>query len=311
MGPVTRVAVIGTGIIGASWVSNFLAQGLDVTAYDPAPGAEDTLRRAVAGHWPTMRSIGLAPGADTARLRVVTSLEPALEGAEFVQENGPERLDAKRTLFAAMAAVTPPATILASSSSTLKVSDVQGDCRHPERIVLGHPFNPPHLIPLVEVVGGTATSEAAVEAAMAFYRQVGKHPIRLKREMRGHVANRLQAALWQEAFHLLAEGVADVADIDAAIAHGPGLRWALLGPFLNLHLSGGPGGMAHMLAHLGPPVEAMWQELGRVELDAATVQRVGDAVAAHVASLPMAETVAARDETLVGLLKAKAAASLP
>ena len=309
--PVTRVAVIGTGIIGASWASTFLAQGLDVTAYDPAPGAEQALRQAVAAQWPTLQAIGLAPGADRGRLRFMPVLEDALAGAEFVQENGPERLEAKQALFAAMAAATPAETVLASSSSTLKVSDVQGGCRHPERIVLGHPFNPPHLIPLVEVVGGTATSEAAVETAMAFYRQLGKRPIRLKREMKGHVANRLQAALWQEAFHLLAEGVADVADIDDAIAHGPGLRWALLGPFLNLSLSGGPGGMAHTLAHLGPAVEAMWRELGRVTLDATTVQRVEAAVAARVASLPMAQVVAQRNDVLVKLLQAKAATTLP
>ncbi len=309
--PVTRVAVIGTGIIGASWASTFLAQGLDVTAYDPAPGAEQALRQAVAAQWPTLQAIGLAPGADRGRLRFMPVLEDALAGAEFVQENGPERLEAKQALFAAMAAATPAETVLASSSSTLKVSDVQGGCRHPERIVLGHPFNPPHLIPLVEVVGGTATSEAAVEAAMAFYRQLGKRPIHLKKEMKGHVANRLQAALWQEAFHLLAEGVADVADIDDAIAHGPGLRWALLGPFLNLSLSGGPGGMAHTLAHLGPAVEAMWRELGHVTLDAATVQRVEAAVAARVASLPMVQVVAQRDDVLVKLLQAKAATTLP
>ncbi len=309
--PVARVAVIGTGIIGASWASNFLAQGLDVTAYDPGPGAEAALHAAVAAHWPAMQRIGLAQGADPGRLRMLPTLEAALDGAEFVQENGPERLEAKRPLFAAMAAATPAGTVLASSSSTLKVSEVQGGCRHPERIVLGHPFNPPHLIPLVEVVGSADTSPAAIDAAIAFYRQVGKHPIRLKREMKGHVANRLQAALWQEAFHLLAEGVADLADLDAAIAHGPGLRWALLGPFLNLHLSGGAGGMAHTLAHLGPPIEAMWRELGHVTLDAATVRRVTDAVAAEVASLPMAQVVADRDDVLIGLLKAKAATALP
>ena len=309
--PVSRVAVVGTGIIGASWASTFLAQGLDVTAYDPAPGAGAALRQAVAAQWPTLQTIGLAPGADPARLRFMPVLADALAGAEFVQENGPERLDAKQALFAAMAAATPAETVLASSSSTLKASEVQGGCRYPERIVVGHPFNPPHLIPLVEVVGGAATAAAATEAAMAFYRQIGKHPILLKKEMKGHVANRLQAALWQEAFHLLAEGVADVADLDAAIAHGPGLRWALLGPFLNLALSGGPGGMAHALAHLGPAIEAMWREGGQVTLDGATVQRLEAAVAAHMASLPMADVVAERDGVLVKLLTMKAAAGLP
>ncbi len=300
-----RIAVVGTGVIGASWASVFLAHGLDVTAHDPAPGAADRLARAVEAHWPTMVAMGLAPGADPGRLTFHTDLASSLHGAEFVQESGPERLDHKRALFAAMAQEAPAGTVLASSTSTLKISDVQGGCRHPERIVLGHPFNPPHLIPLVEVVGGTATSDEAVSAAMAFYRQVGKHPIRIKREMTGHVANRLQAALWQEAFHLLLEGVADAADIDAAISHGPGLRWSLLGPLLNLHLSGGAGGMAHLLDHLGPPTEAMWRDLGHVTLDAAASERIKQAVAERVASLDMTALVAQRDAALVDLLAAK------
>jgi 3-hydroxyacyl-CoA dehydrogenase len=304
---ISRVAVVGTGVIGASWASNFLAQGLDVAAWDPAPGAEAAMRQAIGAHWPALTALGLQRGASVDRLVFAPSLEAALEGAEFVQENGPERLDAKRALFAAMADVTGPAVVIASSSSTLTVSEVQDACRHPERIVLGHPFNPPHLIPLVEVVGGSLTSAAALDAAMAFYRQVGKHPIRLKREMRGHVANRLQAALWQEAYHLILEGVADVEAIDAAISHGPGLRWALLGPMLNLHLSGGAGGFAHMIAHLGPPTEAMWRELGQVTLDADAVARVSAAVAARVAGLDMDAVVAERDAVLVGLLQAKAA----
>jgi 3-hydroxyacyl-CoA dehydrogenase len=305
------VALIGTGVIGASWASVFLARGMTVSAWDPAPGAEVRLREAVAGHWPVMERIGLSEGAAPARLHVAPSMEAALAGAAFVQENGPERLDAKRALFAEMDALCPQEVVIATSSSTLTASEIQAGCRYPGRIVVGHPFNPPHLIPLVEVVGGAATDPAAVETAMAFYRRAGKHPIRLRREKRGHVANRLQAALWQEAFSLLLEGVADAADLDAAIAHGPGLRWALLGPFLNLHLSGGAGGMAHMLAHLGPPTESMWRDLGRVTLDAATVQNVSQAVAAEVASLPMAAVVQRRDEVLLGLLQAKAAAGLP
>ena len=308
---IRRVAVIGTGVIGASWASNFLAQGLDVSAFDPAPGWADRLRATVAAQWPVLTSMGLAAGADPGRLLVAETLEGALEGAEFVQENGPERLDAKRALFAAVDAVCPADVVIASSSSTLKVSDVQGGLRHPGRVVLGHPFNPPHLIPLVEVVGGGQTDEASIVAAMGFYRQVGKRPIRLKREMLGHVANRLQAALWQEAFNLLIEGVADAADIDTAIAHGPGLRWALLGPFLNLHLSGGAGGFAHMLAHLGPPTEAMWRDLGRVELTPEVSALVARAVAERLGGLDMPAVVAQRDAVLVGLLRAKAGTGLP
>lgn len=308
---IQRVAVIGTGVIGASWASQFLARGLDVSAFDPAPGWADRLRDAIHAHWPVLTAMGLAAEADPARLRIAPTLEAALAGADFVQENGPERLDAKRALLRAIDDALPEAVVIASSTSTLKVTDLSAGLRHPGRLVLGHPFNPPHLVPLVEVAGGERTDAASVEAALAFYRQLGKHPIRLKRERLGHVANRLQAALWQEAFHLLLEGVADAADIDAAIAHGPGLRWALLGPFLNLHLSGGAGGIEHMLAHLGPPTEAMWRDLGRVELTAETGAAVAGAVSARVAALDLPAVVAARDTTLAALLRAKADTVLP
>jgi carnitine 3-dehydrogenase len=292
-----QVAVIGAGVIGASWASCFLAHGHDVCAADPAPGAEASLRQAA--------------GASPDRLTFMTSAEDAAASADFVQENGPERLDVKRDLFARLDAAAAPHVVLASSSSTLIMSEVQDACAHPGRVLLGHPFNPPHLIPLVEVCGGRDTTERAIVSAMAFYAACGKHPIRLRREMRGHVANRLQAALWQEAFYLVREGVASVADVDAAIAHGPGLRWALLGPFLNLHLSGGPGGIGHMLDHLGPPTEAMWRDLGRVTLDDATKAAVAGGVADVLATCDLPAVVRQRDAVLGELLRLKAAGGLP
>lgn len=304
--PVQRVAVIGTGVIGASWAACFLARGLDVSAWDPAPGAEPALRRAVEAHWPAMESMGLAQGASPDRLRVHAAAEAAVAEAAFVQENGPERLDLKRGLFQRLDAAAPPEALLASSSSTLMVSEFQDACARPERVLLGHPFNPPHLIPLVEVVGGGRTAPEAVERAMAFYAAIGKHPIRLRREMRGHVANRLQAALWQEAFHLVHEGVASVADVDAAISHGPGLRWALLGPFVNLHLSGGAGGIRHLLDHLGPPTESMWRDLGTVSLTPEMRRAAVDGVAAQLAGLDQEAMIRQRDETLLALLRIKA-----
>ena len=226
---VQRVAVVGTGVIGASWAAYFLAHGLDVNATDPSPGAEDRLRAAVAQHWPTLERFGLAPGASVDRLRFHDSLEDAVSVADFVQENGPERADFKADLMRRMDEAAPPYAILASSSSGLSVTAMQALCARPERVVLGHPFNPPHMIPLVEVGGGEKTSPAVIAAAMAFYTAIGKRPIHVRREIKGHIANRLQAALWREAFHLVNEGVASVADIDTAIAQGPGLRWALMG----------------------------------------------------------------------------------
>jgi len=234
--PVSVVAVVGSGVIGASWAGFFLARGLDVIAWDPASGAEKRVRAAVALHWPALERLGLSSGASLDRLRFAASPEQAVANAEFVQESGPERLDVKAELFRRLDTAAPPTVVLASSSSGLLPSGIQARCEHPERVVVGHPFNPPHLVPLVEVVGGRRTDPAVINRAIAFYAALGKRPIRLDRELPGHVANRLQAALWREAFHLIDRGVASVADIDAAIAHGPRLRWGLLGPFLNLHL---------------------------------------------------------------------------
>ncbi|WP_395349516.1 3-hydroxyacyl-CoA dehydrogenase NAD-binding domain-containing protein [Variovorax sp. UC122_21] len=303
---VQRVAVVGTGVIGASWTAYFLAQGLDVNATDPSPGAEERLRQAVAQHWPTLERFGLAAGASVDRLRFHDSLEDAVSVADFVQENGPERMDFKIELFRRMDAAAPPDAILASSSSGLAISGVQSGCAHPQRVVLGHPFNPPHLIPLVEVIGGERTSADTIERTMAFYAAIGKRPIHVKREVKGHIANRLQAALWREAFHLVEQGVASVADIDTAIAHGPGLRWAVMGPFMNLHLSGGAGGIAHVLAHLGGPIEDWWKDLGAPSMTPALQAQVSEGVAQELGARRTAELEAARDTLLLNLIRAKA-----
>jgi len=305
---IRRVAVVATGVIGASWATVFLARGLDVAAADPAPGAEDGLRRTVEAQWPAMEALGLAPGASPGRLRFAASPEEAVEDAQFVQENGPERLDLKRDLFRRLDEAAPADAVLATSSSTITVSEIQDACaRHPKRVVLGHPFNPPHLIPLVEVAGGRATTPESVERALGFYRALGKHPIHLRKEVRGHVANRLQAALWQEAFHLVATGVASVADVDAAIAHGPGLRWALLGPFLNLHLSGGQGGIGELFGKpLWEATESMWRDLGSVSVDAELGRRVADGAAGQLAERGgRKQVVRRRDEALLALLRLK------
>ena len=303
---VRRVAVVGTGVIGASWTAYFLAQGLDVNATDPSPGAEERLRQAVAQHWPTLERFGLAAGASVDRLRFHDSLEDAVSVADFVQENGPERMDFKIELFRRMDAAAPPDAILASSSSGLAISGVQSGCAHPQRVVLGHPFNPPHLIPLVEVIGGERTSADTIERTLAFYAAIGKRPIHVKREVKGHIANRLQAALWREAFHLVEQGVASVADIDTAIAHGPGLRWAVMGPFMNLHLSGGAGGIAHVLAHLGGPIEDWWKDLGAPSMTPALQAQVSEGVAQELGARRTAELEAARDTLLLNLIRAKA-----
>jgi carnitine 3-dehydrogenase len=312
---IQTVAVVGTGVIGASWATAFLARGMDVIAADPAPGAEQALRRTVAAQWTAMQQIGLSPGASVERLRFVASPEDAVAEVDFVQENGPEHVDIKRDLFRRLDEAAPADSLIATSTSTITISEFQDACtRHPKRVVLGHPFNPPHLIPLVEVGGGKLTSEDAIERALAFYRAIGKHPIRLRRESKGHVANRLQAALWQEAFHLVSSGVASVADVDAAIAHGPGLRWSLLGPFLNLHLSGGAGGIGELFDKpLWQATEGMWRDLGNVSVNPDLGKRVVSGITEEIAERDPAEVVRQRDDILVKLLKLKAATggSLP
>src|SRR6266436_6229706 len=275
---VRRVAVVGTGTIGMSWAATFLSRGLEVTASDPAPEAEARLRHFIDAAWPVLARLGPIAATPPHHLLIFCAdAETAVAAADFVQENAPEREAVKQELLARIEAVLPSEAVIASSSSGLLISRLVASCRHHERIVIGHPFNPPHLIPLVEVVGGALTAPATVEQAMAFYAAIGKRPIHIRREVAGHVANRLQAALWREAVHLVATGVASV---DAAISEGPGLRWALMGPHLTFHLAGGAGGMAHFLEQLGPPVEGWWDELGNPRL----TPEIGQALAAGVAA---------------------------
>lgn len=295
------IAVVGTGVIGISWAAHFLTHDRAVVACDPAGGAEERLREGVA-----------AIGAPLDRLSFTGDAGEAAAAADFVQESGPEREDVKHALFAALDAAARPEVVLASSSSGLLPTVIaRGAARHPERVLIGHPFHPPHLIPLVEVVPGERTSGAAVDAAMAFYSGVGKKPIRLRQELPGHIANRLQAALWQEAYSLVERGVASVADIDTAISHGPGLRWALLGPFANQHLSGGPGGIAHILEHLGPPTEEWWRDLGQVSLNPELVAKIVDGMDDELAGTDPAELAARRDAALRALLAVKTEGKLP
>jgi carnitine 3-dehydrogenase len=303
---VRRVAVVGAGTIGASWAAYFLSRGLQVTAWDPGPDAEAFVRRFIADAWPALSRLGLAAGADPERIAFAPDAAAAAAGAEFVQESGPEREDLKIDLFRTLDGAVPPEIVIASSSSGLLMSRIQEACRHPGRCVIGHPFNPPHLIPLVEVVGGRKTAADAVARAMAFYTQVGKAPIHVRKEVKGHIANRLQAALWREAVHLLADGVASVADIDKAIAFGPGLRWAFMGPNTTFHLAGGEGGMAHFLAHLGTPMETWWADLGAPRLTSDIRKQIVDGVAEAVGGRSVPTLAAERDRRLLAILAALA-----
>ncbi|MBS0445876.1 MAG: 3-hydroxyacyl-CoA dehydrogenase [Proteobacteria bacterium] len=302
-----KVAVVGTGVIGAGWAAHFLAQGYDVAAADPGEGAEARLRGWVDACWPALQALGPADGASRDRLSFTPDIRRAVLDAAFIQESGPERVDVKRGLIEAIESTAPPTAIVASSSSGLSASEIQAGARHPERIVLGHPFNPTHLIPLVEVGGGRLTSEENVRKAIAFYASTGKRPIRLRKEVPGHVANRLQVALWQEAISLVQRGVASVQDIDTAISEGPGLRWALLGPFVNLHASGGEGGITRLLRHLGPSQRAWARDLGRYPETDDYIGQIAEGVEAELRGRDFDELLRQRDELLIQLLAAKTA----
>jgi carnitine 3-dehydrogenase len=301
--PIHRIAIVGTGVIGASWAAQYLARGFDVVATDPAPGAEASLRKYVDAAWGELEAIGLSPGATRDRLSFTSDMKEALAQADFVQENAPERPEFKMTLFADMDAATPPDSIIASSSSGITPSVMQSKCTRPGRVLVGHPFNPPHIIPLVEVVGGTKTSPEAIERAMAFYASIGKKPIYLKKELPGHVANRLQAALYREMLYLIEQGVLSVEDTDTAVCFGPGLRWGVMGQSLQWHLGGGAGGIKHFMDHLMDPLAGMMKALGTPNITPELKQVVIDGVLREAAGRSVDQLAHDENEVLIGLLR--------
>ena len=304
---IRNVAIVGTGVIGASWAALYLARGLSVVATDPAPNAEANLRRYVDEAWKDLSVIGLSPGASRDRLSFTLDMKKAVSDADFVQENGPERQDFKIKLFADMDAATPPDSIIASSSSGLTMSVMQSNCKHPERCVIGHPFNPPHVVPLVEVVAGAKTSPETVQRAISFYSSIGKRAIHVRKEVVGHVANRLQAALYREVVYLIEQGVLDVADSDAAVCWGPGLRWGVMGPNLLFHLAGGQGGIQHFMEHLSGPVATWWKDLGTItEFSPQVKQTIIDGVLKEADGRSIEELEGDRDAMLLELLATRA-----
>lgn len=302
--PIRRIAIIGTGVIGASWSSLFLAKGLQVVATDPAPNAEAALGKFVETAWPALKRLGLSPGASQSNLKFTADLPKALAGVDLVQENGPERIDFKQKLYGQLDELLPPDVIIASSSSGLTMSEIQkGAASHPERCVIGHPFNPPHLIPLVEIVGGAKTSEATIRRADEFYTSIGQRTVRVNKEMPGHVANRLQAALSREIYYLVSEGVVSAADVDTALSWGPGLRWGVMGGLMLNHLGGGPGGIEHFFQQFSGPMTAWWKTLGSPVLTPEVQKKLIDSVHAEAGSRTIEQLEAERDEVLLGLIE--------
>lgn len=304
-GSVERVACIGAGVIGSGWVAHFLARGYRVSAWDPAPDGEERMRRLVAAAWPALEQLGLAPGASRDRLTFHASLAEAVAGAAFVQESAPDRLALKIDLLAEIDAAAPPEAVIASSTSGFGMTEMQVKAARPQRLVVGHPFNPPYLVPLVEVVGGERTDAEAVDWAAAFYEAAGKTAVRMSREVPGFIANRLQEALWYEALHMVAAGEATVEEIDLAVTAGPGLRWAFMGPFLTFHLAGGEGGMAHMLDHWPPgSMDPAWTRLVPPKVKGPLRDGIVEGSEAEAAGRSTDELIRERDGKLIAVLRA-------
>ena len=302
-----KIYVIGGGLIGASWTAIFIFHGWSVHVVDPNPDINEQLHNTVNDAVMALRQIHPAITGDLGDITFSTEMPVDMNDAAWVQENGPENIAWKRHILADIDQRTPGDVIIASSTSSLMASDMQVDCQRPERVLVAHPFNPPHLIPLVEVVGGARTASWAIDAAVDFYRRLGKAPVRVKKEVPGHIANRLASAVYREAVHMVAEGIADVGDVDAAMAYGPGLRWAIMGPHMTYHLGGGEGGIAHYLEHLGDSQEERWKHLGNTPLSEDVRQKIIEGVLQEAGKRTIPELSAERDRCLVELLKVLAA----
>ncbi|HGY9627669.1 L-carnitine dehydrogenase [Pseudomonas juntendi] len=297
-------AALGSGVIGSGWVARALAHGLDVIAWDPAPGAEQALRKRIANAWPALEKQGLAPGASQDRLRFVATIEECVRDADFIQESAPERLDLKLDLHAKISAAAKPNAIIGSSTSGLLPSEFYESATHPERCVVGHPFNPVYLLPLVEIVGGQNTAPEAIEAAKTIYTALGMRPLHVRKEVPGFIADRLLEALWREALHLVNDGVASTGEIDDAIRFGAGLRWSFMGTFLTYTLAGGDAGMRHFMAQFGPALKLPWTYLPAPELTDKLIDDVVEGTAEQLGERSIAALERYRDDTLLAVLDA-------
>ncbi|MEM6677740.1 MAG: 3-hydroxyacyl-CoA dehydrogenase NAD-binding domain-containing protein [Pseudomonadota bacterium] len=303
MSEIAHTAVLGAGVIGASWTALFLAAGRSVAVYDPVPEAEARVRAYIDHAWPALVELGLADRGDPARVSFHAEAAPAVEGAGFIQENGPERLALKHQIIAAVEPSMAPDAIFSSSTSGLTWEAIAEGFQDPARFVLGHPFNPPHLIPLVEMTGGAATDEDAMTRARAFYEDIGKVTIRLNKGMPGHVANRLQAAVWREAIHMVVEGVASVEDVDKAMWAGPGLRWAAMGPTMLFHLGAGESGLRGFCDHFRDTFNGWWDGLGAVRMDDAVIETIVRGVEEEAAGKSPKTLSAERDALIIAMQK--------
>ena len=310
MTEIKTFAALGSGVIGSGWVARALANGLDVVAWDPAPGAEAPLRQRIARCWGALEKQGLKAGASQQRLRFVNSIEECVAQADFIQESAPETLSLKIALHQQISATARPEVLIASSTSGLLPSEFYAQAKHPERCVVGHPFNPVYLLPLVEVVGGNKTSADAIQAAMAFYRSLGMKPLHVRKEIPGFIADRLLEAMWRESLHLVNDGIATTGEIDDAIRYGAGIRWSFMGSFLIYTLAGGDAGMRHFMAQFGPALKLPWTKLEAPELTDGLIDSVVDGTTQQLGSHSIADLERYRDDCLMAVQEAVRATKL-
>jgi len=303
-------AALGSGVIGSGWIARALANGLDVVAWDPAPGAEGQLRQRVGNALGALEKQGIKPGSDPGRLHFVATIEECVAGADFIQESAPERLDLKIDLHEKISSAARPNVLIASSTSGLLPSEFYAKAKHPERCVVGHPFNPVYLLPLVEVVGGMRTSPDAVQAAIAVYKSLGMHPLHVRKEVPGFIADRLLEAMWRESLHLVNDGIATTGEIDDAIRYGAGIRWSFMGSFLIYTLAGGDAGMRHFMAQFGPALKLPWTKLEAPELTEGLIDSVVDGTSVQLGKHSIAELERYRDDCLLAVQAAVKATKL-
>jgi ketoreductase RED1 len=301
---VKNVTVIGAGAIGLSWTALFLANGLQVTINDPRADVEEASLKGIEEIKPTLKALGYEISSLTSKLNFEKDLAKAVQDADIIQENGPENLAFKQDLLAKLEASVKPTALILSSSSGIPATAFTEKMKDASRVLIGHPFNPPHLIPLVEVVPGKKTSKEAVAEAVAFYTSLGKSPIVIEKEIQGFVANRLQSALFRESIYLVSQGVVDMESLDRIVSSSIGLRWAAAGPFKTFTLGGGPGGLPHFLEHLGPPMENGWKGLGNPHLDKPTLSVLLEQSNNSYGKIPYAQLTKERDEQQLAVLNA-------
>ena len=299
-----HTAVLGAGVIGASWAALFLASGRSVAIYDPTPDSEASVRKYIEQSWPVLTQLGLTTNGNADNLSFHSSAVDAVANAAFIQESVPERIEIKHTLYQQIESAMEPEAVIASSASGLTLSEMQAGFSNPAPLVLGHPFNPPHLIPLVEVMGNETTGAGVVVKAEAFYKAIGKVTIRVNKEVPGHVANRLQAAVWREAIHMISTGVASVEDVDTAMWAGPGLRWAVMGPTMLFHLGAGEGGLEEFCERYTPSFNRWWDDLGELHLNPEIAKQLVNGVNEESGKASAAQLSKKRDEMLAAILAA-------